>query len=124
MPPTAPHPERRFDPQAFWQLGFRPLYLMGAAFAAISVLLWAVQFSGAAPIDYLPSSSWHAHEMLFGFTLAIIVGFLFTAGANWTGQPTPRGVMLASMALVWTAARVLAATPYGIAAAVTDVAFP
>ena len=27
---------------------------------------------------------WHAHEMLFGFALAVIVGFLFTAGRNWT----------------------------------------
>lgn len=117
-----PHPQPAYG--AFWQLGFRPFYLIGAVFAVVSILLWVLQFSGLSTFAYLPSSTWHAHEMVFGFTLAIIVGFLFTAGSNWTGQPTPRGVMLASMALVWTAARVLAVTPFGVAAAVTSVAFP
>jgi hypothetical protein len=41
--------------------------------------------------------------MLFGFTLAVIVGFLFTAGRNWTGRPTPAGWPLAALALLWLA---------------------
>ena len=114
----------RLGRTAFWQLGFRPFYLMGTVFASVSILLWALQFTGIAAVGYLPGPFAHAHEMLFGFTLAIVVGFLFTAGSNWTGQPTPRGLALAAMALVWTAARVLAVTPYAVAAACTDVAFP
>ncbi|MRD48995.1 NnrS family protein [Caenimonas koreensis] len=109
---------------AFWQLGFRPFYLVGATFASVSILLWVLQFTGIASITYLPGPLWHAHEMLFGFVLAIIVGFLFTAGSNWTGQPTPRGVLLAVMVLVWMLARVLSVTPYVTAAAIVDVAFP
>jgi uncharacterized protein involved in response to NO len=54
--------------------------------------------------------------MLFGFTLAVIVGFLFTAGRNWTGRPTPAGWPLAALALLWIAARVLVLTPYAAAA--------
>ena len=118
-PPRAP--EQRF---ALFALGFRPFYLLASAFAALSIPLWVLQFSGVLPRPYLSGPLWHAHEMLFGFTLAVIVGFLFTAGRNWTNQPTPTGWKLASLAALWVAARFLVLTPYGLAAAVTNVAFP
>jgi uncharacterized protein involved in response to NO len=62
--------------------------------------------------------------MLFGFTLAVIVGFLLTAGTNWAGRPILRGLPLAALALLWVAARVLVLSPYGWAAAVANTAFP
>jgi uncharacterized protein involved in response to NO len=53
--------------------------------------------------------------MLFGFVVAAIVGFLFTAGRIWTGLPTPTGAFLAALALLWLAARVAALTgPHGL----------
>jgi uncharacterized protein involved in response to NO len=66
----------------------------------------------------------HAHEMLFGFTMAVVTGFLFTAVRNWSGQPTPTGPVLAAIAVLWIAGRVLVLTPYGWAAAIVNVAFP
>jgi uncharacterized protein involved in response to NO len=109
---------------ALFALGFRPFYLLAALFAALSVPLWALQFSGVLGHAYLAGPVWHAHEMLFGFALAVIVGFLFTAGRNWTNQPTPTGAPLAALALLWLAARVLVLTPWGLAAALANVAFP
>jgi uncharacterized protein involved in response to NO len=117
-PPAAP---RGF---ALWQLGFRPFYLLASSFAALSILLWSLQFTGLLPAPYLSGPVWHAHEMLFGFTLAVIVGFLFTAGRNWTGRPTPTGWKLAALALLWLVARVLVLTPWGWASAVANAAFP
>ena len=118
--PPAP-PQRRF---ALWDLGFRPFYLLASVFAALSIPLWALQFSGLLTPAYLAAPVWHAHEMLFGFALAVIVGFLFTAGRNWTNQPTPSGPALAALAGLWVAGRVLVLTPFGWAAAVVNVAFP
>jgi len=109
---------------ALFALGFRPFYLLASVFAALSVPLWALQFSGLLVHPYLAGPMWHAHEMLFGFTLAVMVGFLFTAGRNWTGQPTPTGATLAALAALWVAARVLVLTPYAVAAALVNVAFP
>jgi uncharacterized protein involved in response to NO len=109
---------------ALWQLGFRPFYLLASTFAALSIALWALQFAGLLAAPYLPGPLWHAHEMLFGFALAVIVGFLLTAGRNWTGRPTPTGGSLAALALLWLAARVLVLTPYGWLAAVANTAFP
>lgn len=117
-PPVAP---RGF---ALWQLGFRPFYLLASGYAALSVLLWSLQFTGRLPAPYLPGPLWHAHEMLFGFTLAVVVGFLFTAGRNWSNRPTPTGLPLAALALLWIAGRVLVLTPWGWASALVNAAFP
>jgi len=108
---------------ALWQLGFRPFYLLASVFAALSIPLWALQYAGLLPAAYLNGPMWHAHEMLFGFTLAVIVGFLFTAGRNWSNQPTPTGAALAALALLWVAARLLVLTPWGWAAAAANVGF-
>ncbi|MEX8518282.1 MAG: NnrS family protein [Leptothrix sp. (in: b-proteobacteria)] len=122
--------ERRRPPQpaapqgwALWALGFRPFYLAASLFAALSVPLWALQFAGLLDHAWLRGPLWHAHEMVFGFALAVIVGFLLTAGQNWAGQPTPKGPALAALLLLWLAARVLALTPWGWAALLANVAF-
>lgn len=109
---------------ALWQLGFRPFYLLASIFAALSVPLWALQYAGWIDHAYLRGPLWHAHEMLFGYALAVIVGFLFTAGRNWSGQPTPSGRALQALALLWLAGRVLVLTPWATAAALVNVAFP
>ncbi len=109
---------------ALFALGFRPFYLLASLFAALSIPLWALQFSGLLGQPYLHGPLWHAHEMIFGFTLAVIVGFLFTAGRSWTNQPTPAGWRLAALAGLWVLARVLVLTPYALAAALANMAFP
>lgn len=109
---------------ALWQLGFRPFYLLASVFSALSILLWAAQVAGWLHKPYLSGPLWHAHEMLFGFTLAVVVGFLFTAGRNWSNRPTPSGPALAAMAALWIAGRVLVLTPFGWAAALANAAFP
>ena len=109
---------------ALWQLGFRPFYLCASGFAALSVALWAAEFSGHLPSGYVHSPIWHAHEMLFGYTLAVVAGFLFTAVRNWTGHPTPSGLLLMAIVALWVAGRVLVAIRMPVAAALVNVAFP
>jgi uncharacterized protein involved in response to NO len=109
---------------ALWQLGFRPFYLLASVFAALSIGLWAAQFAGWMPRPYLSGPLWHAHEMLFGFALAVVVGFLLTAGRNWTNRPTASGMPLAALAALWVAGRVLVLTPFGWAAAIVTTALP
>ena len=109
---------------ALWRLGFRPFYLLASVFASVSIALWGIQYAGWLATPYLNGPIWHAHEMLFGFTLAVITGFLFTAVRNWTQLPTPTGVGLAALAALWLAGRVLVLTPYGFVAAFVTTAFP
>jgi len=109
---------------ALWDLGFRPFYLLASSFASLSIFVWALQFSGLLPFSYLQGPMWHAHEMLFGFTLAVLTGFLLTAGQNWSGQPTPKGTYLATLAALWVAGRILVLSPWAWLAAAVNVAFP
>ena len=108
---------------ALWNLGFRPFYLVAAVYAALSILLWALPWLGWAPGVFPQGSQSHAHEMLFGFTSAVIVGFLFTAGRTWSGQPTPSGLTLQLLVATWVAGRVLAYTRWTWAAAAADALF-
>ena len=109
---------------SLWQLGFRPFYLLAACFAALHIVLWALQFGGSIEGAVLAGPLWHGHEMLFGYALAVIAGFLLTAVRNWTNQPTPVGAPLAALAALWVLGRVLVLGPWPLAAAVANAAFP
>lgn len=109
---------------ALFNVGFRPFYLCASAFSACSVALWAAQYAGWLPFAYLRGPLWHGYEMLFGFTMAVIAGFLLTAVRAWTGQPTPAGAPLMALAALWVLGRVLVLTPLGTAATVVNATFP
>lgn len=111
-------------PFALWRLGFRPFYLVASIFAALAVPLWVAEYTGSLEGSWIAGPMGHAHEMLFGFALAVMSGFLLTAVRNWSGRPTATGPALALLVAVWLAARVLALTPLRVAPAVVDVAFP
>ena len=109
---------------ALWNLGFRPFYLLASLFSAFSVLLWAAQFSGYLTTVYLQGPTGHGHEMLFGYTTAVIAGFLLTAVHTWTNQPTPSGLPLMALVALWVCGRVLVLTPFVMTAALVNAAFP
>jgi uncharacterized protein involved in response to NO len=122
--PTSPVAGRTLPGFALWNLGFRPLYLLAGLFAAFNVPLWMAQYAGwLGARAIIAGPLWHAHEMIFGYAFAVIVGFLFTAGRNWANQATPTGTTLAAIAALWVAARALVFTPYALAAAFFDTAF-
>lgn len=105
------------------RLGFRPFYLGAAALAIVSVPMWVALYLGQLQVG-LPVSPmlWHAHEMLFGFAVAVIIGFLMTAGKAWTGLPTPRGPALGALVSLWLAARLAAFGSSHVLYALLDLA--
>ena len=110
--------------RAVLNLGFRTFYALGAMMAIVALAYWLHGFAGGStPGSYLQGTTWHSHEMLFGYLAAVMTGFLFTAVRNWTGLPTPVGAALAVVALLWLAARVLLFTgPLELAVGI-DLAF-
>jgi len=92
---------------ALFNLGFRPFFLLAGLFSLVSIFIWGGVFVYGWPAPHLPFSpmQWHAHEMIFGYGMAVAAGFLLTAVRNWTHIPTPRGYPLAGMATLWLAAR-------------------
>lgn len=92
-------------------MAFRPFYLLAALYVAGAVLAWVAGYGGSAA---LPGMYWHAHEMIWGFAGAIIVGFLLTAVASWTGLPALAGAPLAGLVGLWLAVRLAANVDFGI----------
>ena len=94
------------------QTGFRVFFLGAAAYAVLSMAFWLVFYvAGGNTFVAMPLTVWHGHEMIFGFTMAVVAGFLLTAVMNWTGLPTLSGTPLLVLFLFWAAARVLAFMP-------------
>jgi len=124
IPPAAPPGPPARGGFALWNLGFRPFYLLATIFGAVSVLLWVAQVSGLLSSAYLQGAVWHGHEMLFGYTTAVIAGFLLTAVRAWTNQPTPSGAPLMALAALWVCGRLLVLTPFALASTVVNAAFP
>ena len=112
---------------AVFSYGFRPLFLGAGVFAVLIVPLWMTIWSGQIALNgpFLPLD-WHIHEMLFGYTSAVIAGFLFTAIPNWTGRMPTRGWPLMALTALWLAGRLAVAGAPGlgpVAVMVADCAF-
>lgn len=109
-------------------LGFRPFFAGAAVFSVASMLAWAGMylFGWLSQVTALPPTLWHAHEMIYGYGMAVIAGFLLTAVRNWTGVQTIAGIPLLLLFLLWLAGRLLLASGNSHllqAAALTDALF-
>ncbi len=101
-------------PLAGWApfaLGFRPFFLAAGVYAVLLMALWVLVLRGSLDLGGLSPFIWHGHEMVFGFTVSVIAGFLLTAAQNWTGIRTPSGTPLAMLFLLWVAGRVAFLVP-------------
>jgi len=79
----------------------RLLFPAAALFAIVAVPAWLAALAGWIPV---PSPHWHGHEMLFGYALAVVAGYLLNRIARR---------LLAVLFLAWLAARVV---PFAAAA--------
>ncbi|TFH87700.1 NnrS family protein [Billgrantia azerbaijanica] len=109
------------------RLAFRPFFLLAALFSVLAMVVWFAFWHG--DILLRPHGGlvwWHQHEMLFGFAMAVVAGFLLTAVQNWTGLPSLKGGPLLALVGTWLAARLLMAFPLGLPAwllALVDLLF-
>ena len=95
---------------AFLHLGFRPFFVGASSFAVLAILVWMGSYSLGWPISFgqLAPMTWHAHEMIYGYSIAVAAGFLLTAIKNWTGRQTVHGYPLLLLFLLWLLARIMA----------------
>ncbi len=94
----------RFVPFAY---GFRPFFLLAGIQAVVSVCAWLWLYRGGmAPLAALPPQYWHVHEMIYGFIVAAIAGFMLTAVPSWTGTRGFAGRPLQLLVFLWLAGRV------------------
>jgi uncharacterized protein involved in response to NO len=119
---------RRARLPAVLDYAFRPMFLAAGSWALVALALWLAMFFGYVqlPTRFDPLA-WHVHEMLFGFVMAAVAGFLLTAIPNWTGRLPVRGLGLAALAGLWLLGRLaclISADLPAWLAVLADLAFP
>lgn len=131
--PDAPPAHAPPTIQDFFSFGFRPFFLAASIWAAAAMTLWltwiAIHAAGGA-LTWITIAEaphvWHAHEMIYGFAIAAVAGFLLTAVPNWTGATPMSGHPLAALFAVWVVGRI-AMTASGLLpialVAIADLAF-
>jgi len=123
--PDAQNPQPRS--LVLFALGFRPFFLAAAIFAVGLMAQWVFTFAGNREFaNYYGAIGWHSHELIFGYAVAVIAGFLLTAVRNWTDVQTAAGASLAGLTALWFIARLMpffpgAFPPWLIA--LVDIAF-
>lgn len=98
--------------------GFRPFFVLVAASGLLLVPVWLLILMGAVP-GWQPTGgvvAWHAHELIYGFGMAAVAGFLLTAVPEFTSSPAVRPETLRSLVLLWLGGRLA----YGASAAWPD----
>lgn len=86
--------------------GFRPFFLFAGIWATLGMALWVLMLTGHAALPVaLSPFDWHAHEFVFGYTSAVIAGFVLTAVPNWTGRLPVIGWPLAALSALWIVGR-------------------
>jgi uncharacterized protein involved in response to NO len=109
-------------------LGFRPFFLAASLWSIAALVIWIemVATGSTLPSRFDPLS-WHIHEMLFGFVMAAIAGFLLTAIPNWTRRRPVSGTPLAFLVALWLSGRLICLfsvyVPFWLSAA-CDLSFP
>ena len=125
---TIEEPARAPREPALFTNAFRPLFLACGGWAIIGIAVWLAMLFGyiELPSRFDPLT-WHIHEMLFGFVMAAVGGFLLTAIPNWTGRLPVRGNRLALLTGLWLLGRIAclisAEIPAWLAIA-ADLSFP
>jgi uncharacterized protein involved in response to NO len=119
---------RAWTGPAILSYGYRPFFLLGGIWAALAIALWVPMLTGVLPAPgAFGALDWHAHALLFGYTSAVIAGFLMTAVPNWTGRFPIVGWPLAVLVGLWLLGRVAVTAPLGLsplAVALVELAFP
>jgi uncharacterized protein involved in response to NO len=110
-----------------FKAGYRPFFLAAAIWAILSVVLWLTILLGwiSLPTAFDPLA-WHAHEMIYGFIVAAVAGFLLTAIPNWTGRFPLQGAPLIVLTGLWLAGRIAMVTSAligALPAALVDLSF-
>jgi len=96
------------DRLALFDLGFRPFFLGAGVFSVLSIIAWTLVYSFQIPASTGPLSlfEWHAHQMIYGFSMAVIAGFLLTAILKWTNVETLHSNPLKLLFVCWAIPRV------------------
>lgn len=103
-----------FDPP------MRPFFILATVAAIYYLVLWTAYYTFKIKLNFVSMSPlmWHAHEMIFGYSVAVLAGFLLTIERYWSGLVINKKSVLILLLCLWILARVFLSLTL-----VTDVSY-
>lgn len=105
-------PPARFRTPTVFTASFRLYFSAAGLFALVSMAAWLLWLGIHAMNAAIPDPTiamapylWHAHEMVYGYTVCVIAGFFLTAVPSWTGSPPAQAAYITATGAVWLAGR-------------------
>lgn len=87
---------------------YRPFFILAATASLFYMTIWTAFYTFHFNLNFenISPTMWHAHEMLFGYAMAVITGFLLTVEKYWLGYVIKTKSVLVSLVILWLLARV------------------
>ena len=98
----------RLAAKPLFMCSFRSFFLATALYGVALLLGWLGFLATGIGLPAVPGGPivWHAHELMFGFGLAAVAGFVLTAVPEFTATPAFGRRVTLALLLCWAAARV------------------
>lgn len=90
-----------------WMCAMRPFFLLTMVSAALLVGLWSAVLALGLPPPPVAGGAlvWHAHELLLGFGLAAVAGFVLTAVPEFTATASAIPRTVRQLVTLWLLGR-------------------
>ncbi len=91
----------------------RPFFILATVSSLFYMTIWTAFYAFQLDLNFenISPAMWHAHEMLFGYTVAVITGFLLTVEKYWSRVIVSNKFVLILLSVFWVLARVFVSLP-------------
>ena len=93
---------------SIFESAYRPFFILATVSSLFYMTLWTAFYTFKIRLNFenISPTMWHAHEMLFGYTIAVIAGFLLTIEKYRFGAVISKKSALIILLILWILARV------------------
>ena len=93
---------------SIFESAYRPFFILATVSSLFYMTLWTAFYTFKIRLNFenISPTMWHAHEMLFGYTIAVIAGFMLTIEKYRFGAFISKKSALIILLILWILARV------------------
>jgi uncharacterized protein involved in response to NO len=93
---------------SIFESAYRPFFILATVSSLFYMTLWTAFYTFKLRLNFenISPTMWHAHEMLFGYAIAVITGFMLTIEKYRFGALISKKSALIILIILWILARV------------------
>jgi uncharacterized protein involved in response to NO len=93
---------------SIFESAYRPFFILATVSSLFYMTLWTAFYTFKLRLNFenISPTMWHAHEMLFGYAIAVLAGFMLTIEKYRFGAVISKKSALIILVVLWILARV------------------